>query len=241
MTLQRRPWLWLIWLGAFLAIELPSAIKRTGGTLSEVVWGRWLPTKKRRLFVVQFLAVLSVHLYDGGKHMWSGGGAIASSGVVLALAVLYAELIEKRSAMGLTDKMVQWFALRWIKEKAGASRKEGGIMKFLDGWKSLILVLGFVAAGLYGLATGSDVTMLVKGVFGAIGWDAASIKVGTELATVIVPLLWAIWAAGSKLYKVYKQVKAGASPSELLSDEGHVKALLKDPAVADAIIASAKG
>jgi hypothetical protein len=250
MTTERRPWAWLIWLGAFLAIELPAAfserVRRHWITLSETV-PRWFPTKKRFLLLAQFLGMLIVHLYgmvamslgEPGHWYWSAQ-TIGASGALVLGAILYAELWERRGLVKLKDKAVQWFALRWLKGKAGESRKEGGIMKFLDGWKSLILVLGFIAAGIYGLATGSDVTMLVKGVFGALGWDGTSINGATTIATVVVPLLWALWAAGSKLYKVYKQLKAGAKPSELLSDEGHIKAFLKDPAFAESVIDSQK-
>lgn len=67
-------WLWLAWLAAFLAVEIPAAVRgdRPGRprTLSAHVWwliqgrGRWHYTA--RLGLVVLLAWLSIHLLTGG-------------------------------------------------------------------------------------------------------------------------------------------------------------------------------
>lgn len=134
--------------------------------------------------------------------------------------------------MSLKDKVVRALALRWLRGKADKSRRDGGMVKSLDGWKSLILVLGFIASTLYALATGHDVSALVRGVFGALGWSGEGLESAATIATVVAPLLWAIWAAGSRLAKVYRQLKAGAKPGELLSTQGYVKAAIDRDGVA---------
>ena len=125
----------------------------------------------------------------------------------------------------LIDKAVQKLALRWLKRKADRARKEGnGIMKALDGWKSLIVVLGFIGSSVYALASGQDIGVLVGALLSSMGWaDATLIDRAKTLATVIAPLVLALWAAGSRIGKAVKQYRAGAKPGELLSIEGYVK------------------
>lgn len=127
--------------------------------------------------------------------------------------------------MSLFDKLAQKLALRWLKGKVETARKEGsGLMKALDGWKSLIVVVGFIGASLVALVTGQDVGALLTPLFQAIGWGAAEdISRAKTFATIVAPLLLAVWAAGSRLWKAVKQYRAGASPGELLSTEGYVK------------------
>ena len=127
--------------------------------------------------------------------------------------------------MKLIDKLAQKLALRWLKGKADRARKEGnGLMKALDGWKSLIVVLGFIAASIVALVTGQDVGALLQGFLGAMGWaDPAGVANARTFATVVAPLVIAIWAASSRLWKAVKQYRAGASPKELLSTTGYVK------------------
>lgn len=59
---------WIAWLGLFLLVELPAALKKSGGTLSETVW-RWFSIREHRphwklrraIFWVFWLG-LSLHL-----------------------------------------------------------------------------------------------------------------------------------------------------------------------------------
>jgi hypothetical protein len=65
---------WLLWIGMFLAIEVPAILnKRPGDTLSEHAW-RWFSVqgkatgwRARRFVLLAFLAWLSAHLLTGGK------------------------------------------------------------------------------------------------------------------------------------------------------------------------------
>jgi len=130
--------------------------------------------------------------------------------------------------MKLVDKAVRALALRWLASKVRKMRQGGNaVLKLLDGWKSFLVVVGFIGATLYALVTGHDVGGLVQAFFGAIGWaDADLIERARVFATVIAPLLLAIWAAGSRLLKAWHQYRAGATPAELLSSAGYIKAAL---------------
>lgn len=127
--------------------------------------------------------------------------------------------------MNLFDKLAQKLALRWLKGKADKARKEGSaVLKALDGWKSLIVVLGFIGSSLYALVSGQDVSGLVGAVLASAGWvDPTLIERAKGFATVVAPLVLAIWAAASRLRKAVTQYRAGAKPSELLGTEGYVK------------------
>lgn len=69
-------WLWLAWIAAFLAIEIPAAVLNADDsaqhphTLSAWVWrviqgqGRW--HYAARLGLVAFLAWLAIHFLSGG-------------------------------------------------------------------------------------------------------------------------------------------------------------------------------
>ena len=76
---------WLVWLGAFVAIEGPALANKTpGDTLSEHVW-KWFATRRedlrndkgkasarvkiRRVVLVSFLAWLSLHFATGGEYV----------------------------------------------------------------------------------------------------------------------------------------------------------------------------
>lgn len=132
--------------------------------------------------------------------------------------------------MSIVDRAVRKIALRWLKRKVDGARKEGNpMLKALDGWKSFVVVLGFIASSAYALATGQDVGTLVAAVLSAVGWaDADLIARAKVLATVVAPLLFALWAAVSRVRKAVQQFRAGAKPSELLSAAGYVKAAIAD-------------
>lgn len=79
-------WLWLAWLGAFVAIEGRALANKTpGDTLSEHVW-KWFATRRedlrrpdgkkasawvkiRRTVLVAFLAWLALHFTTGGEYV----------------------------------------------------------------------------------------------------------------------------------------------------------------------------
>lgn len=127
--------------------------------------------------------------------------------------------------MSLLDKAVRGLALRWLKGKIGKARKGGSaVLRFLDGQKRLIVVLGFIVSGFVALLTGQDVSQWLDLGLRAFGWSDADIIANAKgLATQIVPLLFAIWASVHALVKMWKQHKAGASVAELGSTTAAVK------------------
>lgn len=53
---------WLLWLGIFLALEIPAALrKRPGATFSEHCW-TWFGSPLRRLILIVFMLALLAHL-----------------------------------------------------------------------------------------------------------------------------------------------------------------------------------
>jgi hypothetical protein len=132
--------------------------------------------------------------------------------------------------VSLLDKAVRKLAARWLKRKVDAARQGGSSMlKLLDGNKRLIMVLGFIAAGLVALATGRDVTQWIDLGLRAFGWqDVALIELAKGIATKAVPLLWSIWASSHALLRMWRQHKAGATFTEINSPAGYVKQAVAD-------------
>lgn len=120
---RRTPWAWLLWLLAFLAVELPAALRKTGGTLSEVSWLRWWPTKRLRAIPCAFLLLLTVHIFDGGQHWWSGGLAIVLTGTPVVLSIAWAEL--RRSKVSIWSDVKLLLKLRAARERLREAAKMG--------------------------------------------------------------------------------------------------------------------
>ncbi|WP_406321036.1 hypothetical protein [Streptomyces sp. NBC_00519] len=65
---------WLVWLGAFVGLEIPALFnRRRGDTFSEHIW-RWFAVRSsgryavlRRLLLVAVLAWLVAHFLTGGR------------------------------------------------------------------------------------------------------------------------------------------------------------------------------
>jgi len=130
--------------------------------------------------------------------------------------------------VSLLDKAVRGLALRWARGKVDKARKGGSaVLRFLDGQKRLIVVLGFIVSGFVALLTGQDVSQWLDLGLRALGWtsvsDVALVEGGKGLAARIVPLLFAIWASAHALWKMWRQHKAGASLAELGSTTAAVK------------------
>ena len=128
------------------------------------------------------------------------------------------------------DDLIRSVAFGWLKRRIDALRKGGSpMLRLLDGNKRLVLVLGFIISGFVALLTGQDVSQWLDLILRAIGWqDADIIGAAKETATVIVPMIWAIWAGAHGLWKMWKQHRAGATASEIGSPAGVVKAAVKD-------------
>ena len=123
------------------------------------------------------------------------------------------------------DKIAQKLALRWLRGKAETFRKEGStVTKILDGNKRLLFVLAYIVVQLLSLATGTDYSGMVDAVIKSVGLaDPAVADWARSIAVFLAPLLLAAWAAIHALWKGYKQVKAGATLTEVNSLAGYVK------------------
>jgi hypothetical protein len=86
------PWLWLAWLVAFLAVEIPAAIRKAkNDTLSEHVW-RWFRGPWRRLVIGAFMVALTCHFVFGASALW------LLTAVPVAALIVYAEFFERTRA-----------------------------------------------------------------------------------------------------------------------------------------------
>jgi len=220
---QRRPegWslAWIVWLTAFLVVEIPAALKRTG-TLSQHVW-MWFRGPLRRSVLASFMVSLTAHFVFQASAWWLLTAVPVAA--VIVDSVWFGE-------MSLIDRAARALALRWLKGKVDGARKGGSAaMKLIDGNKRLIVVLAFIVSGFVALLTGNDVSQWIDLILRAMGWtDAALINDAKGLATQIVPMLFAIWAAVSALIKMWQQRKAGATLAEINSPTGVVKAAIAD-------------
>ena len=226
---------WLAWLG-FVLLDFVAAVKERGGggvlTLSRHIWA-WFPWGWRRSVLAAFLAALGAHLVFEVPAWW----LLTAVPVVAVIA----DGVWWAGEMSLIDKAARALALRWSKGKVDAARKGGNQMvKLLDGNKRTIVTLGFIVSGTVALVTGYDVSQWLDLVLRTFGWtDPVIIDGAKELATQIVPLIFALWAAASGLVKMWKQHQAGATPTEIGSPIGVVKAALADGTLAVASAAPA--
>ena len=101
--------------------------------------------------------------------------------------------------------------------------------KMIDGWKSLIVVLGVIITNAIALFSGYDMTDLMAKSFEEAGWaDQDLLAWAQKISLIVAPLIVAIIAAWSRVRKAIEQRKAGATASELLGPIGYVKAAAKD-------------
>jgi len=218
----KRPtsWPWLAWLGAFLLVEIPAALRKSG-TLSAAVW-TWFAGPVRRSVLGAFMVTLTAHFVWQASPWW-----LLSAVPVAAIIV---DAVWWGGEMSLIDKALRSLGTRWLRGKVDGARKGGSaVLKLMDGNKRLLVVLGFIVSGFVALVTGQDVSAWLDVILRATGWTNPEMIEGAKgLATQIVPMLFAIWAAAHGLWKMWKQHKAGATASELSSPIGVVKAALAD-------------
>lgn len=98
---NRKPWLiaWVAWLVAFLAVEVPAAIRKgKDDTLSENVWD-WFGIKSpkpyrgmRRSILAIFMLTLSGHFVFG----WPGGLGVILTGIPVGGVIAYALYFERK-------------------------------------------------------------------------------------------------------------------------------------------------
>ncbi len=115
MSEPRRPsvaWAWLIWLGLFLAVEIPAAIWKTGGTFSECIWF-WFSVRERRRFwlarrliLALFLIELSAHFLTGGAYPVTGGLAVILTGLPAGVVIVLSSIFEQKECSLMSNVML---------------------------------------------------------------------------------------------------------------------------------------
>ncbi len=185
---------WLAWLFAFLVVEIPAAIKKTGGTLSENTWD-WFSVRERKRFWLArrfvlglFMAELSAHFLTGGAYPVTGGLAVIVAGTPAAVVIVLSSILEREEG----NVMLKWLALKFVKArwgellpalfKAAAEGKFGEKVKFvywrLAGYKTFIGFVVTAASGCLWLATQFGICPECA------GWGTTVAEVGVFLGTV---------------------------------------------------------
>lgn len=136
MTNDRRSgwvWAWLVWLAAFLVIEIPAAILTPDavGTLSVHVWGRWFPEPWARGVFLLFWTVVGIHFANRGRRWYADGRAVAITGALAGLVALWHEL-RRRFAVGDKDDLGDALGAPWY-VRLGLKLGRGGIVKRIKG------------------------------------------------------------------------------------------------------------
>lgn len=97
MKLERWRGAWLAWLVAFLAVEIPAAMKKTPGfTLSENVWS-WFGVRERRTHARIRRVALGVFMLTLSSHFvfaWPGAIGIAVAAVPVAFVIAFSSVRE---------------------------------------------------------------------------------------------------------------------------------------------------
>lgn len=91
MTVATYRRLWLLWIVAFLVIELTAVATtpQAAGTLSVTTWDVWFPNWWSMLILVAFLVTLILHFWFKGRRWWASGKAVAAMGLVPAAFIVW--------------------------------------------------------------------------------------------------------------------------------------------------------
>jgi len=85
-ALGKWEWAWLAWLVAFLAVEIPAALRKAKlDTLSEHVSHVWFPRAWERGVLAVFMLTLTSHFV----FTWPGGLGIISTGAPVAAIIAF--------------------------------------------------------------------------------------------------------------------------------------------------------
>jgi hypothetical protein len=223
-----KDWPWLAWLGLFLLVEVPAAIRKTGGTLSAFVWRVFALKPSERRFGPARRITFAVFWIVAGLHFvvqlpW---GWVVGSGAPFLAVIVYA--VGWEPDLGLIDKAARTLALRWLKGKANSARERGSeAMKLVDGWKTWISAVIWIGVAFWALVSGQDLGPIARGIAEALRWETPTGE-NVILYGMIANTLFAIWGVTAKLLKARQQSKAGATVGELMGPIGYLKAASVD-------------
>lgn len=112
-----------------------------------------------------------------------------------------------------------WIAERLARREVAAARegKRGkeaeSVLKVLDGWKRIIMVLFFAAGAVANLMTGQSYENIIVAVTSTLGWDMADAFVNFTQVTAIVGTIWAV-VEGLRKQKLMAKGQKGEIPPE---------------------------
>jgi hypothetical protein len=197
--------LWLCWAVAFVAIELTAALTtpEAAGTLSVTVWSVWFPTWWSRALLLVFWATVGVHFANRGRRWFSGGAAVALTGLPVALVIAWRE----RAMLGKV-----WRALKVVGVKAKAAGawtlKRGPLVSsLLTGAALVIPGAGPVLKGLAGLVASQSGGAADPALVEAIG-------VAVNGALLLIGALRKVWALAGPLLALAPESDAPANPGK---------------------------
>ena len=222
---MKRPagWPWLLWLSAFLLVEIPAALRKSG-TLSAAVW-TWFRGPLRRSVLGAFMVTLTAHF------VWQASPWWLLSAVPVAATIVDAVAWGGRNAMifeGQIRRLAIKLGLKWLGSKVDSARKGGSeAMKLLDGWRTWLSAVLWIGVAAWALISGQDLTPIARGIADAMNWETPTGQTLIFYGLVANTGL-AMWGAGMKLWKAYQQRQAGATAGELLGPIGYVKAAVAD-------------
>jgi hypothetical protein len=134
--------------------------------------------------------------------------------------------------MGLKDKIVKAFALRYAKAKIKDLRGKdkdsqmGKALKYLEGYKLILAVIGLAVARAWDMQHNGHAGDTLGIVLSLLGWTPGADW--SILARDIGTHVLAIAAIAHKLYTANQQMKAGATLGQTLSSEGYVVKAIAD-------------
>ena len=228
---MKRPasWPWVLWLSAFLLVEIPAALRKSG-TFSAWIWACFAGPVRRSVLGA-FMVTLTAHF------VWQASPWWLLSAVPVAATIVDAVAWGGRNAM-IFEKQIQALAiklgLKWLGSKVDSARKGGSeAMKLLDGWRTWLSAVLWIGVAAWALISGQDLTPIARGIADAMNWETPTGQTLIFYGLVANTGL-AMWGAGMKLWKAYQQRQAGAAVSELLGPIGYVKAAAADGTLASA-------
>ena len=125
--------------------------------------------------------------------------------------------------MGLKSWAVRKLALRWLGGKVKGWKMGGSkLWKFFDGWKTLIGILIYGGVLAWDAHTNGHAASVVSSILVVLGVDLVALEGMVDWPKLIASGV-VVLGGIHKLVKAAQQSRAGATPSELLTNEGALR------------------